>query len=89
MNVTAPFKLQAYGLATDKLERARLAEATNALKFEGDRIYADNFDGIGFVNDVKRNLGFPCRANACCCSVPAVPRTACCNRCSTSGRRRS
>ena len=59
MNVTAPFKLQAYGLATDKLERARLAEATNALKFEGDRIYADNFDGIGFVNDVKRNLGFP------------------------------
>ncbi len=59
MNVTAPFKLQAYELATDKLERARLAEATNALKFEGDRIYADNFDGIGFVNDVQRNLGFP------------------------------
>ena len=59
MNVTAPFKLQAYELATDKLERARLAEATNALKFEGDRIYADNFDGIGFVNDVQQNLGFP------------------------------
>jgi shikimate dehydrogenase len=58
LNVTAPFKLQAYELATDKLERARLAEAANALKFEGDRIYAENFDGIGFVNDVQRNLGF-------------------------------
>ena len=57
MNVTAPFKLQAFELATDKLERARLAGATNALKFEGDRIHADNFDGVGLVNDITRNLG--------------------------------
>ncbi len=57
MNVTAPFKLQAFALATEKLERAELAGATNALKFEGDAIIADNFDGVGLVNDIQRNLG--------------------------------
>ena len=57
MNVTAPFKLQAFDLATDRLERAELAGATNALKFEGDRILADNFDGVGLVHDIQRNLG--------------------------------
>src|SRR5689334_3049297 len=57
LNVTAPFKLRAFDLATDRLERARLAGATNALKFEGDRILADNFDGVGLVNDIQRNLG--------------------------------
>ena len=56
MNVTAPFKLQAFELATDRLERAQLAGAANALKFEGDRIVADNFDGVGLVNDIQRNL---------------------------------
>ena len=57
MNVTAPFKLQAFELATDRLERAELAGATNALKFEGDRILADNFDGVGLITDIARNLG--------------------------------
>jgi shikimate dehydrogenase len=57
LNVTAPFKLRALELATDRLERARLAGATNALKFDGDRILADNFDGVGLVNDIRRNLG--------------------------------
>jgi shikimate dehydrogenase len=57
LNVTAPFKLQAFELATDKLDRARLAGAANALKFEGDRTFADNFDGVGLVNDIQRNLG--------------------------------
>src|SRR5438876_10873847 len=49
MNVTAPFKMQAFELATDRLPRAQLAGATNALKFEGTRILADNFDGVGLV----------------------------------------
>jgi shikimate dehydrogenase len=57
LNVTAPFKLQAYELATDRLERARLAGATNALKFDGDRIWADNFDGVGLARDITHNLG--------------------------------
>lgn len=58
-NVTMPFKLEAYALATDRAERARRAGAVNALKFEGDRILAENFDGVGLVNDIERNLGFP------------------------------
>ena len=57
MNVTAPFKLQAFELATDRLPRAQLARAANCLKFECNRILADNFDGVGLVNDIQRNLG--------------------------------
>jgi shikimate dehydrogenase len=33
MNVTLPFKLQAFDIATDPMESARLAGAVNALKF--------------------------------------------------------
>ncbi len=59
-NVTLPFKLQAFELATDPSETARLAGAANTLKFEaGDRIRADNTDGVGLVNDLQRNLGCP------------------------------
>jgi len=57
MNVTIPFKLQAFDIATDPMESARLAGAVNALKFESGRIYAQNFDGLGLVNDIQRNLG--------------------------------
>jgi shikimate dehydrogenase len=57
LNITAPFKLDAYAYATELSERARHAGAANALKFEGDRIFADNFDGIGLVTDIERNLG--------------------------------
>lgn len=56
-NVTLPFKLQAFELATDPAESARLAGAANALKFDGERIWAENFDGLGLVNDIQRNLG--------------------------------
>jgi len=58
MNVTAPFKLQAFEIANERRPRAQLAGAANALKFEGDCITADNFDGVGLVNDIQRNLGF-------------------------------
>ncbi|MBX3610941.1 MAG: shikimate dehydrogenase [Hydrogenophaga sp.] len=61
VNVTLPFKLQACQLANDPSEAARLAGAANALKFEGERIVADNFDGIGLVNDIQRNLGHALR----------------------------
>jgi shikimate dehydrogenase len=59
MNITAPFKLQAYAMATDPSEAARVAGATNALKFVGSRIEAENFDGVGLANDIERNLGLP------------------------------
>jgi shikimate dehydrogenase len=57
MNVTAPFKLEAYAYAGKRSERAELAGAANALKFENDLVYAENFDGVGLVRDVTHNLG--------------------------------
>ncbi|OLU30620.1 shikimate dehydrogenase [Pseudomonas sp. PA27(2017)] len=59
MNITAPFKLQAFELATQPSERARLARAANAFKFEGDALLAENFDGVGLLRDIEHNLGQP------------------------------
>jgi shikimate dehydrogenase len=59
MNVTAPFKLKAFALADARSERAALAGAANALKFEHGRIIAENFDGIGLLRDIEVNLGVP------------------------------
>jgi shikimate dehydrogenase len=59
MNVTAPFKLDAFAYATDLAPSARMAGAVNAMKFEGDKVYAENFDGVGLVRDVVHNLGCP------------------------------
>ena len=61
MNVTAPFKLDACAYATDLAPSAQMAGAVNAMKFEGDRVYAENFDGIGLVRDVVHNLACPIR----------------------------
>lgn len=61
MNITAPFKLRAFELADRRSERAQLARAANALKFEDGSIYAENFDGIGLLRDIEQNLGEPLR----------------------------
>ncbi|MBE0619457.1 MAG: shikimate dehydrogenase [Burkholderiales bacterium] len=57
LNVTLPFKGEAFRYATVLSERARSAQAVNTLKFDGDVIFADNTDGAGLVNDLVRNLG--------------------------------
>jgi len=59
MNITAPFKLDAFAYATERSERAQLAGAANAMKFDGDRVLAENFDGVGLVRDVVHNLNTP------------------------------
>lgn len=59
MNVTLPFKLEAFEYATELMDRARLAGAVNCMKFEANRVLAENFDGVGLANDIQRNLGFP------------------------------
>ena len=59
LNVTTPFKLDAYAYATELRPAARAAGAANALKFAGDRVIAENFDGAGLVTDIQRNLGIP------------------------------
>jgi len=59
VNVTAPFKLQAFEVATERSARAVQAGAANALKFLRDgTMAAENFDGVGLVTDLQRNLGF-------------------------------
>lgn len=59
MNVTAPFKLDAFAYATDLAPSAQMAGAVNAMKFEGDKVYAENFDGVGLVRDLVHNLNCP------------------------------
>jgi len=51
-NVTAPFKEQALKLANILTERASLAGAVNTLTFKGGKIYGDNTDGEGLVQDL-------------------------------------
>jgi len=58
MNVTAPFKLDAFALADERSERAEVAGSVNTLRFEGETVLADNFDGIGLVTDLRENLGY-------------------------------
>lgn len=57
VNVTLPFKLQAFEFATDPAQSAQLAGAANALRFDGEHIHAENFDGVGLVRDIEDNLG--------------------------------
>jgi shikimate dehydrogenase len=59
INITAPFKLEAFAMADRRSERAALAGAANALKLEGKLIIAENFDGIGLLRDIEVNLGLP------------------------------
>jgi shikimate dehydrogenase len=59
LNVTLPFKGEAFRLAGVLSERARAAQAVNTLKFEGNATFGDNTDGAGLVNDLERNLGCP------------------------------
>ena len=57
-NITVPFKFEAAPLATTLTPRARLAQACNTLRFDGDRqVFADNTDGIGLVSDIQNNAG--------------------------------
>lgn len=58
LNVTLPFKEQAYRLANLCSDRARAAEAVNTLRLDPTAIYGDNTDGAGLVRDICDNLGF-------------------------------
>jgi shikimate dehydrogenase len=58
LNVTVPFKLEAFALADVRTARASDAEAVNTLKFEPGSIAGDNTDGIGLMRDIEGNLGF-------------------------------
>ncbi|CAM8414474.1 AroE Shikimate 5-dehydrogenase [Candidatus Methylopumilus universalis] len=55
-NVTLPFKKEAYELASQHSNHARIAEAVNTLEFKEDEIIGHNTDGIGLVRDLEQNL---------------------------------
>lgn len=58
LNITLPFKLEAYGLAARLTQRARRAGAVNTLALQEDgTILGDNTDGIGMIHDMQ-NLGW-------------------------------
>ncbi len=61
LNVTLPFKHEAYALATQRSERATQAGAVNTLKFVDDVVEGDNTDGVGLIRDIMQNLQFELR----------------------------
>lgn len=57
-NVTVPFKFEAFELAPQTTERARLAQACNTLRFDAAGWWGDNTDGAGLVRDIEHNAGW-------------------------------
>jgi shikimate dehydrogenase len=63
-NVTLPFKVEAFELASVRSERATAAGAANFLAMRDGVIHADNTDGVGLVRDLEDNLGFTVRGRS-------------------------
>jgi len=61
LNVTLPFKHEAWRLAGVRSGFARAAGAVNTLSFEREGIVGHNTDGIGLVRDLTHNLGVQVR----------------------------
>ncbi len=58
VNVTVPFKTDAWRLADEMTERAKLAGAVNTLVFRDNNvIFGDNTDGVGLLQDLQVNHG--------------------------------
>ena len=58
VNVTVPFKEEAWRMADERTARAELAQAANTLVFTASGILADNTDGTGLITDLQQNLDF-------------------------------
>ena len=52
MNVTVPFKEQAYAMCDVLTERAQIAKAVNTLWQQDGKLYGDNTDGQGLVDAI-------------------------------------
>jgi shikimate dehydrogenase len=62
LNVTVPFKRQAFMLADERSARAERAGAVNTLWLQSDgSLFGDNTDGVGLVRDMLTNLGWRLR----------------------------
>ncbi|ASE41151.1 shikimate dehydrogenase [Brevundimonas vesicularis] len=53
LNVTAPFKEQAFALAEQATPAARLTSSANILQFENGLVLADSSDGVGLMRGLK------------------------------------
>ncbi len=53
-NVTIPHKEAALEIADGVSNRAKAIGAANTLVFKDGKIYADNTDGVGFINNLKQ-----------------------------------
>lgn len=56
LNITVPFKIDAFHYADELTPRAKKAGAVNTLIKKNNKIIGDNTDGVGFVNDLLNNL---------------------------------
>ena len=64
LNVTIPFKEEAFALSSRRSGRAERAGAVNTLWFEGTEVCGDNTDGVGLVRDLTRNLAVELEARS-------------------------
>lgn len=53
LNITVPFKEQAFLMCDVLSDRAKIAKATNTLWMQNGKIYGDNTDGEGLVEALK------------------------------------
>jgi shikimate dehydrogenase len=59
LNITVPFKREAWELVDERSPRAEIAGSVNTIQFRADgRLYGDNTDGAGLVRDLKHNHGY-------------------------------
>jgi len=64
LNVTLPYKGEAFEYASRLSDRARAARAVNTLAWQEDgTLFGDNTDGAGLVTDLRQNLHF--RTSGC------------------------
>lgn len=58
LNITVPFKRDAWRMVDERSECATLAGAVNTILIRDDgTLFGDNTDGLGMVRDIRDNLG--------------------------------
>ncbi len=56
LNITVPFKEEAWALVDERSTRAERAGAINTIKIFEGKLLGENTDGVGLVNDLKNNF---------------------------------
>jgi shikimate dehydrogenase len=56
-SVTMPHKVAALGIADEATDNARAIGSSNTLIFRDGRIIADNYDGVGFIENLRLTAG--------------------------------